>query len=258
MPENSVDNPSQGFSLRPSDNLSTVEIGPRSLAHFRLLADVPAPRLAEFEARCVWRTFKPNEMVLEHDDSGTDVYFVARGKVRITSLGTGEGEGFNRPEENVVLAEIDSGEIFGELSAIDGQPRSARAVSTDYCLLAQCSRQDFLVLLLDCPKLALALLQRMASFVRTLNQRVHSLSTLTPAQRIYGELVRISEPNPTGDGTWVIQNLPPHGDIAGWAGVDREDVATAIGQLAREGLVERRHRSLLVRNYARLKLLAHQ
>jgi CRP-like cAMP-binding protein len=51
--------------------------------------------------------------------------------------------------------------------------------------------------------------------------------------------------------------LPSHGDIAGWVGADRETVAAAVGQLAREGLVERRHKTLIIRDLARLRLLAH-
>lgn len=238
--------------------MNSVDADSKSLRGIRLLADVPSQRLAQAEAACKWHTFAPNQMIFELDDMGTDVYFVVRGKLRIMIFGQIGDEGDAAPQESsVTLAEMVDGDTFGEMSAIDGMPRSARALAIDNCLLATLDRASFVALMEDCPKVAISLLSRLTSLIRSLNKRVQSLSTLTPMQRIYGELVRLAEPNPQGDGSWVINNLPPHGDIASWAGADRENVAIAIGQLAREGVVERRHRSLVVRNHQRLRMLAH-
>lgn len=238
--------------------MSPLDTQSKSLRDIRLLSDVPNQRLEQVEAACQWRTYAPNEMIFELDDKGTDIYFVVSGKLRIMIFGQVSDEDGAAPQESsVTLAEMSSGDTFGEMSAIDGNSRSARALAMDKCVLATLNREAFIDLMEDCPRVAIALLMRLTSLIRSLNKRVQSLSTLTPMQRIYGELVRLAEPNPQGDGSWVINNLPPHGDIASWAGADRENVATAIGQLAREGVVERRHRSLVVRNHQRLRMLAH-
>lgn len=228
------------------------------LGNIRLLASVPVERLDALAGRCRWVACKPNDVVFELDDPSTDVYFIVRGKLRIVILshdGSEAAEG-DAPAP-VTLAELTSGETFGELAAVDGRRRSARAVALDNGLLAIMPREDFLALVDSCPGVARALLLRFADFIRSLNRRVHSLSTLTPMQRVFMELVRLAEPAVSGDGTWHITPLPPHGDIAGWSGTDRDTVATAIGQLAREGLVERRHKTLLIRDHARLRVLAH-
>lgn len=229
----------------------------RSLAHIKLLADVPTEMLAELEAKCLWREYHPNDIIFELDDVGTDMFFIVRGKLRIIIFSQAAETDGTPHDGSVTLAEMVTGDTFGELAAIDGRPRSARAMALDNCLLATLPSEHFLDLMERCPKVAIALVRRFAHLVRSLNKRVHSLSTLTPTQRIYTELVRLAEPNPQGDGSWLIQNLPPHGDIASWAGADKETVAMAIGQLAREAIVERKHRSLHIRNHARLRLLAH-
>jgi len=231
-------------------------VGRQSLGHIKLLAEVPQDVIADLEGKCRWREYKPNDIIFELDDTGTDIFFIARGKLRIIIFSQADDE-TTAADSSVTLAEMVTGDTFGELAAIDGRPRSARAMALDNCLLATLPSDELHVLMERCPKVAIALLRRFAQLVRSLNKRVHSLSTLTPMQRIYTELVRLAEPNPQGDGSWLILNLPPHGDIASWAGAGKENVAMAIGQLAREGIVERKHRSLLIKNHARLRMLAH-
>ncbi|EKV30698.1 cAMP-binding protein [Caenispirillum salinarum AK4] len=249
---------------------SAAEASGRSLAAIDLLRAIPAERLRAVEARCQWRETRPGDVVFELDDPTAAVFFIVRGKLRIVIRRDGPddadraapAEGADAVPESslselVTLAEFTSGDTFGELAAVDGRPRSARAVALDNGLLAILPREDFLDLVEAHPPLAMALLRRFAGFIRSLNRRVHSLSTLTPRQRVFMELVRLAEPRAVGDGTWAVDPLPAHGDIAGWVGADRETVAAAVGQLAREGLVERRHKTLIIRDLARLRLLAH-
>lgn len=231
---------------------------PGSLGNIALLSSIPPQQLEAVADRCRWVACRPNDVVFELEDPSTDVYFIVRGKLRIVILARDEGDDGSDPAgAPVTLAELTSGDTFGELAAVDGRRRSARAVALDNGLLAIMPCEDFLALTEAFPGVARALLLRFAGFIRSLNRRVHSLSTLTPMQRVFMELVRLAEPATSGDGTWQIAPLPSHGDIAGWTGTDRDTVAAAIGQLAREGLVERRHKTLVIKDHARLRVLAH-
>lgn len=233
------------------------------LGGIKLLADLPPAALTALEAQCTWRTFGPEEIIFDLDNNGTEVCFIVRGKLRILLFARpedeGEAESWTRSErhEQVALAEMFSGDTFGELSAIDGRPRSAQAIASDNCVIAMLPRSAFVEAVRAHPDLAISLLQRFAAILRSMNRRVYSMATMTPTQRIYVELLRLAQPNPQADGSWLIDVLPAHGDIADWAAAPRESVGTAIGHLAREGVVERRHRSLIIKDHARLRLLAH-
>lgn len=235
----------------------TLTSAHHSLAGIRLLKGLPAEALRALEAKCAWRAFRPDDVIFDLDDDGTDVCFIARGKLRILIFGRLDDDVGGGHAEQVALAEMFSGDTFGELSAVDGRPRSARVIAVDNCVIGMLPRADMLDLLRSHPDVAIALLSRFAGMLRSMNQRVYSMATMTPQQRVYVELLRLSHPNPQGDGSWIIDVLPPHGDIADWAAAPREVVGTAIGQLAREGVVERRHRSLVIHDHARLRLLAH-
>lgn len=94
------------------------------MLNFRTLLDD-----AEF-ARQVPRTvqkYKAGEVILEEDDEGRDVFFILSGKVQVSThveQHIGQVDQFTPG-----LATLGENDVFGELSMIDGEPRSARVVA---------------------------------------------------------------------------------------------------------------------------------
>lgn len=232
------------------DDIQDVAAGSRrhSLRNIKLFDQLEPEAIREIESLCRWYEYGPNDVVLEREDPSKDVFFIAHGTVRVMNyLGN---------EREVALADLHAGDHFGELSAVDSKERSARVVGSNECVIAALKREDFLAVLAKYPKAALRLLEYFAGIIRAMNARVSSLSTLSPRQRIYVELLRISEPHPQGDGSWIIPTVPAHKELAAWAGTDQGEVAGAIGALVREGIMERRNRSYLIKDQPRLRLLA--
>jgi len=225
----------------------TVELQDRKLDGIDLLVEAPPAVVRELEGRCNWVHYQPNQVIVDRDDESTEVFFIVKGSVKVLD--------FLANDQEIALAELSSGSSFGEMSAIDASRRSARVSAIEDSVLAALPSKEFRRLLVDCPGIAMMLLKRFAGLIRTLNNRVTSLSTLSPHQRVYYELLRMSEPNAQGDGTWMIHFLPKHEEIASWSGTSREDVAMAIGHLAREGIVGRKHKSLVIKDHGRLQML---
>src|SRR5262249_33720928 len=69
------------------------------------------------ERRCHWGPAKAKEWLIEREDVGTDIFFLTSGVVRVLITPS--------PDREVILADINAGGYFGEMAAIDGQPRSA-------------------------------------------------------------------------------------------------------------------------------------
>lgn len=222
----------------------------RTLNGVALLSEATPKKVAAVEKQCTWKELGANEIVIDLKDRSTDVYFVVKGRLKAMD--------FLTEDEQVALAELGPGDSFGELAAIDLKVRSARVTTVEPTLLACLSSKDFRHLLFECPGASLALLKRFASFIRTLNTRITALSTMSAHQRVYHELLRLSEPNTFGDGSWVILHVPHHAEIAEWIGAEKQIVAEAIGNLARDGVIERRHKSLIIRDRSRLQRLATQ
>ena len=249
---NSHDSPAksaQSASFAPDRGHSADEF---TLAHtlngIPLLRDVSPAALRTIEQKCRVTTYEPDETIVDRDDSTLDVFFILSGSARVMNL-MAEGR-------EISLADLRAGDHFGELSAIDCRERTARIISTGKTTIAALPREDFVALLLEHPRVVLELLERFAEIIRSANRHVHTLSTLTAHQRIFKELLRLIEPNSNGDGSWLIELVPNHQEIASWADTNKQEVAVAIGALVRDGILERRNRSFLIRDRNRLRDLA--
>jgi CRP-like cAMP-binding protein len=91
----------------------------QTLAQIPLLRSLDADAIRRLDARCTWKTASPKQWLIEHQDEGNEVYFLVRGQVRVLIV--------TSPEREVILADIQTGDFFGELAAIDGKARSAAA-----------------------------------------------------------------------------------------------------------------------------------
>lgn len=229
------------------EEVSNPPASARRLDNIRLLEDLPASALREIEPKCRWLEFGAHDTVLDHDDNSHEVYFIVAGTVRVMN--------YLGDDREVALADLQAGDHFGELSAIDSLERAAHVFGTDHCVIAALPREHFLTLLLEHPRVALRLLDHCASIIRNMNQRVSSLSTMTPHQRIYAELLDMAEPSPRGDGSWLIKIVPHHNEIASWSGTEKPEVAMAIGNLVRDEILQRKHKTFVIKDIARLRLL---
>ncbi|WP_176787494.1 Crp/Fnr family transcriptional regulator [Roseospirillum parvum] len=230
--------------------MELVETG--SLDGIFLLRDVPAEGLRDFARACTWQRYTVDEQIIDQDDDCHDVYFVVKGAVRVLTYTYTVALG----EQEVALANITAGNFFGELSAIDQRPRSARVIAAAETVIAAIPGPTFMELLKSHPVVAIEMLHHLAGMVRRLDARVTELSTLSDTQRIICELVRLAEPDPRRPGEYFIKSVPSHSEIAAWAGTAKENVAQTLGELAREGVVSRRISGLMIKDWSRLQLLA--
>lgn len=210
----------------------------RSLAGITLFSGLDEAARRRLESRCHWRHCRPGETVLERGSESQEVLFIVRGAVNIVD--------FSLSGREVAYATLGAGESFGELAAIDGQPRSASVVATEKTLLAVLPSAEFLNLLQERAEVTFRVLQNLTTMVRSGDIRIMELSTLAATQRVYAEILRMARPDTAVPDLWVIHPLPPLREIASRVSTTRETVARALGQLYPTGLVRRKGKSLYI------------
>jgi CRP-like cAMP-binding protein len=214
------------------------------LDRIALLAGLPPATRVALSARCAWRAYEPGELILSPESPSRDVLFVVQGRVRVVTFAASGRE--------VAFAVLEAGAHVGELSALDGEPRSASVEALAPCRVASLPSAAFRELLLQHPQLALELLKGLARVVRRSDERIAELSVLGAVPRVYRELRRLARPEGKGA---VIAPLPTQEALAAHVGATRETVARALSQLAKTGIAERRGRELLIRDLALLEAL---
>lgn len=214
---------------------------------FRDLDEVDVAAVAR---RCQWNRYGPGEQIVLHQDRSRDVFFVVDGKVRATL--------YSLSGKEVTFRDVLAGQMFGELSAIDGKPRSAYVVAVSDSLVASMSDTVFWEVLGDYPSVAAATLRRLATLVRSLSERVVEFSTLAVKNRIHAELLRLARGQTGEDDSATIAPAPTHADMASRVSTHREAVTRELNKLSQEGLLERRSGMLVIRDVKRLETLVKE
>lgn len=200
--------------------------------------------LEQVAQSCLWHRYEDGEEVIHFQDTSNSVFFVAQGEIRVTYHALSGHE--------VILCDLDAGEMFGELTAIDGESRSATVIAKKNALLASMTAADFKNILFASRQVAEAILQRLSAEVRRLTERVYDFSTLTVSNRIQAQLLRLARDHMTGPNTAVISPAPTHFDIANLVSTHREAVTREFSNLTKSNLIHRESHELQILDVARL------
>jgi CRP-like cAMP-binding protein len=224
----------------------------RTLEAIEIFSGLSAEERSRIAALCQWRVFEKDQYILDKDDQETDVYFITEGSVRILN--------YSLAGREVSYADIGAGACFGELAALDKQPRSAAVIAKTTTQVAVLSAAQFEGILRTYPSIAMALLKKLASFLRFASLRIFEMSTQQSQNRVAIELLRLMEAageKGHGDDVSVILSpAPKQMELANRIGTTRETVARAFRKLTEEGLVARIPGGLKILNPDALQALA--
>ena len=130
------------------------------------------------------------------------------------------------------------GSVFGELSLLDGKPRSANVVATEDTGLLMLRRSDFIQLIYKTPQIATALLAELASRLRKTDRQIEGLALLDVTSRISETLLQLAteQGTETADGVGI-ESRPTHQELANMSGTTRETVSRVIKRLEGQGYI---------------------
>src|SRR3977135_49284 len=218
-----------------------------TLARIGLFRSLDAAKIELLDTQCSWRRATRNQWIVDYQDTRSDVFFVVSGTVGVKLQSVAGRE--------ILLREINAGEFFGELAAIDNQPRSSGIVAVPAVIAARMPASVFRETVHAHPDVCDQLLALLAGQVRILANRVNEFTTLDARHRIYAELLRLSRPEAGRPGQAVVSPPPVHADIAARVSIRREAVAREFKSLERAGLIERRRGALVLTDTRRLSQL---
>lgn len=237
--------------MRATDKAASGEDA-RTLAAIELLRTIDGPSLQALERRCTWHRWAAGEQIIDRETLSNDVYFVVRGRARVIDYSSSG-------HREVVFDEIGAGGFFGELAAIDGEPRSVNIVAAEETLTASLPAEAFLDLLFEHREVGLTVLRRLSEMIRASTTRIMDLSTLGAHNRIYAELLRLAKTGgATPPNTAIIHPVPVHSDIAARVSTTRETVARALSELAHRGLLNRKGDAFVIEDLAQLTTMVQK
>lgn len=215
----------------------------------RLFADLPVEVLKDVQPAVRLQEFGRKEFVLHKGLAGDALLMLVSGRLQVIST--------SESGKEVGISFIEPGDYFGEISLIDGGPRSASIVTVAPSIVGFLPKPKALWLFHNVPAVAARIQARLCQVIRN---EIHFRSSMGSAKayaRIYSVICNNPQlEKPTENEPTTLEDMPNQHAIASMANVSRETVSRALGALIRAGIVRKDGRRLLVQNPIVLKRLA--
>lgn len=200
-----------------------------SLKRVELFSSLSDDELYEIAKRVVIRAFRKNETILFESDTNEYMYIILDGEVKAVQT-TEDGK-------EIILAMHHAGELFGEISLIDGKTIPARVVALKDSRTVIISKREFFSLV-ENRRIRDRFLQILCTRLRHSWEVIQMLNFNNASQRVRMLLLLLSQKyGKKTDGEVVLNVKLTHQSIAEMTGLTRETVTRVIDKWQREGHV---------------------
>ena len=199
----------------------------RNTPLFAGLSDLEVDALAD----CMGKRKFARSMIIFHKGSlGQNLYLIETGRVRIYSLST-EGK-------EITINMVSPGEAFGEMSLLDGLPRSAGAMAVENTVVYTLHRDDFLRQLDSNPRMARSILELVTTRLRYTTVLAESFAFMDAPGRVAAKLLELVNRYGAGVGKNEIELRLTQRELASWVAVSRESVNKVLGAFRDQGMIK--------------------
>lgn len=184
------------------------------------------------------KRFRKGEVICHEGDPGEALYVVLSGKVKVS---------LNHEGKTYTLAHIEKGGFFGELSLLDGLPRSATCEALEDSEFLVIRREEFLRLLKGSNEISVELLKALAARLRMADERIKNLAFFTVEGRVFNYLLDYAIRNGKKlKDSIIVEKGPSNTEIADSCGCARETVSRVLKSLRKKGLIFGKGRSYII------------
>ena len=238
------------FGDRPGCGAYAPVVGTVQVTRRSFVAGVAEDTLAELRARGVRRRFPAGASVFLEGDEAHEALLLLAGTVKITVTALDGKE--------VILDVVGDGALVGELSAVDGHPRSATATALEPIELLAVPCAAFIELLHQRPALMYQLLVSVTGRLRGSVRRQLEYGTGDAMGRLCARLGELATEygEPNLDGCMELDLPVSQADLAAWTGLSREAIVKALRNLRQLGWIDNQGRHIVILDAERVQARA--
>lgn len=212
----------------------------------RFLATLPAEPAGVLNSAIQRKSFAPGEVICRKGDPGDALYVIIKGQVKIV-LPSDDGN-------EALIATMDEGDFFGELSLIDGEPRSATIIATQPTDTVLLRREGFQGFLQAHPEAAIDMLHALSTRIRQSDEFIADAAFLDVPGRLAKKLLELSDKyGRPGPGGIAIGMRVTQRDLAAMIGATRESVNKHLQSFRVQGMIALEGRRLIIKDHDRLE-----
>lgn len=198
----------------------------RALSKIEVFKDLTPQEMLEMDRATTMSTCEPGRVFYRPEEPGEVLFLLKRGRVRLYRLSP-EGK-------MLVVAVLEPGAIFGEMSLVGQGMYNTFAEAIDECTLCVMSRVDVERLLQDKPKVALRFMEAMAARLREAEANLEDLAFKSIPARLAALLSKLAQ---KGDDGLLIEGYT-HQDLAEMLGTYRETATQTLNEFKARGWID--------------------
>ena len=186
------------------------------------------------------RVFQAGEMIFSEFEPGDTFYLIQSGRVQLVKL-IGDIE--------KTLDILQPSEMFGEMAILENSPRSATAIALDTVKVLEFNSQNFEILMLGNPQIALKLLRMFAKRIYDSKRRFMILTLGEPQAKIADVFLMLDESRSDIDKTTERREFKTSvDDVAHWAGMTITETRDILNHFATQRRIEMFPEKIVVKN----------
>ena len=218
------------------------------LSNVPLFEELEGKDLDAIAKVAISRSYSKGSIIILAEEEGDTLFIISQGQVKVSIV--------SEDGREAILALLGEGAVFGELSLLDGKPRSANVVATEATNLYMVRRSDFLQLVYKVPQIAVGLLAELASRLRKTDRKIEGLALLDVTSRISETLLQLADEQGEEQKTGIIlRNRPSHQQLANMAGTTRETVSRVLKLFEDRHMITKVGHTVVIPDYAFFKRL---
>jgi CRP-like cAMP-binding protein len=186
------------------------------------------------------RTFQSGEMIFSEFEPGDTFYLIQSGRVELVKI-------IGDIEKTVDI--LQPSEMFGEMAILENSPRSATAIALDVVKVLEFNSQNFEILMLGNPQIALKLLRMFAKRIYDSKRRFMILTLDDPQAKIADVFLMLDETQANLDRTTEAREFKTTvDDIAHWAGMSIVETRETLSHFVAQRRMEMYPDRIIVKN----------
>jgi CRP/FNR family cyclic AMP-dependent transcriptional regulator len=216
----------------------------RNVPMFRSLSDAELASIAALAQR---KRYEARDMVVQQSDPGGELFVIIVGYLKVISAGA-EGR-------DTALGIMGPGDVFGEVSVLDGGSRSATVLALDHCELLAIRREPLLRFLESSSKTAIQLLKVVCGMLRRLTERSEDIAFLRVGDRLAKRLAGLADKHgqKQPDGTVRLPFKLSQQEIGELVSATRESANKQLRVWEQAGLLSQQGGHVIIHDLERLR-----
>lgn len=176
-------------------------------------------------------TYPKGKTIISSEEIGSTFFIVKSGRVKVTAEAFGGRE--------IVLTTLHPLAFFGEMSIIDGEPRSASIIALEETKLITMEREVFLRILHRYPQITIKILTILCQRLRRADELIQGLRFLSASGRTIQTLFKLSDEHgvTTREGMLIDTKLT-HQELASLSGTSKESMRKIIRDFKEKGYIK--------------------